>query len=83
MKEVLSGPSLLSLARCQVNCQSVEGLASSALQGMYSMVWSGKVNMVRLCSTKSLDHWLMDIVVTFKGVSFLAFLIMENSSGDQ
>ena len=82
MKEIWSGPSPFSLARYQVNCQSVEGLASSALQGMNSMVWSARVNIVRLSSTKSLDHWLTDLVETLRGVSFLAFLISEKNSGE-
>ena len=51
-------------------------------QGMNSMVWSAKVYMVRLSSTNNLVHWLMVMVITFKGVSSLAFLIVEKKSGE-
>ena len=72
----------LSLARYHEDFQSVVGLASSALQGIYSMVLSGNVAMVTLSSTKSWDHCLMDIVVTFSGVSSFPFFIREKNSGE-
>ena len=71
-----------SLTSCQVRSQSVVGLANSALQGMYSMVWSARVYMVKLSSTKSLVHWLIVMVITFSGDSSFTLLIVEKKSGE-
>ena len=61
--------------------QSVDGLASSALHGV-NCCWpvSDTAVMVTDSSVRSLVHSLSPILMIFRGVSSLAFLMMEKTS---
>ena len=80
-KLVASEPRPLSLARFQVNSQSVLGDANSVLELMYCIVWSSISTMVISFSNSTLYHWAVVIVATFRGVfSFTHLIQLKNDS---
>ena len=74
-KLVASDPRPFSLARLQLNSQSVLGENSSALDLMNSLVLASTWTMVTSCSSSTLYHLAVVIVAMFKGVLSLTNLI--------
>ena len=70
------------LHAAQESDQSVEGEASSALQGVNCLSRESKSGIiVRKSSVSSLVQSFSVMVTMFKGVSSLSFFIVANSSG--
>ena len=78
LKEVISLDSPFDLLNLQLCSQSIWGKSNSVLHGIYLRnCWSLIFSIVNSFSVKIWVHWLIDIVLTFSGVSSYTHFMIE------